>query len=335
MAFTDATPSGAQQSVQDAANEAKSELEGVDLSNLDNETTDVDPAILKENGIEGDDDGQPEKEPSAKSEDGAEDNEIEDIFKELGQEVPKKSEVGNGEVFKIKHEGKEIELSKDDLIKHAQMGFDYTKKTQAIALKEEQLAKQYETKEAAFKEQTAKFNEDLRLKNQFDFCLDHIKEDDPTFYEEMTAKLQAASRYYSNPVVDKAMQRVAELESQVNNLLNGTKRNEFVSQFSEMSKTLAPKLEKLGIKIDEAKIKDAWINSSSDVKSAVYSVYGEQINKAYASKVKLEAAKKQAPIQKKVEPIKPTQPKQNEEKSTGYTPYGAITAKYLGYKQKS
>lgn len=331
MGFGENAPSSAMQSSQEAASEGAKELSGIDLSKLDNDTSDVDQSILKEMGIESDDDGQSEKKPEA-SDDTETNDEIGDLYKEFGKEAPKASEASASSFLKIKHDGSEHELSQDDAVKFAQMGFDYTKKTQALAAKEEVFKKQYEEKEKALVAESSKFQDDLKLKNQFDFCMDHIKEEDPTFFEEMSAKIQTASRFYSNPVVDKAMKRVADLEGQVNNLLNGHKRNEYQSQFSDVQKNLFPKLEKLGIKIDESKIKDAWINSASDVKSAIFSVYGDQIDKAYASKVKLESVKKQASVQKKVDNIKPTEIKKPESSSNGYQSYSASTARYLGHK---
>ena len=42
--------------------------------------------------------------------------------------------------FEIVHNGKPVKLARDDLIKHAQQGFDYTQKTQALAEKERLVA---------------------------------------------------------------------------------------------------------------------------------------------------------------------------------------------------
>jgi ribosomal protein S9 len=45
-----------------------------------------------------------------------------------------------GDVFKIVHNGQELTLTRADVIKNAQQGFDYTKKTQALAEKERLLS---------------------------------------------------------------------------------------------------------------------------------------------------------------------------------------------------
>ena len=91
-----------------------------------------------------------------------------------------------------------------------------------------------------------------------------------------------------------------------------------------------PVLEKLGITVDENKIKDAWIKGAENVKAATYSIYGDQISKLYASKAKLADTRKKTSVKKTpgVGSINPARPMNSEKKFKGYND---ISRKIIGY----
>lgn len=111
------------------------------------------------------------------------------------------------EEFELVHNGQQVKLSRDDTIKLAQQGFDYTRKTQAIAAKERQLAEALQTAEEVVKLQAA-LTDDVAQVKGFERALAPyqnvdwvaIATSDPAEYAKHRAQYDALVQAYNAAV---------------------------------------------------------------------------------------------------------------------------------------
>lgn len=236
---------------------------------------------------------------------------IDDILKEVDpneKEEPKKEEVVKDEEFLIKHNGEMKKLERDEVVEYAQKGYDYTQKTQALSEREkefnaraESFEKQVEAKNLAIAESQAKHQTQLEEYNVLDFALTEMQEKDPGLFEEVARYYQDAVKLQNTPANKAMRQEMAQLRQQIEGLSRGSEkqvnekeadliREKFNSEIDLVQKDIFPKLNALGIRVDMEKVKQAWIEgepSNLTVRQAMDAVYGDQIRKAYESKLKV------------------------------------------------
>lgn len=314
----------------------------------ENDSNDLDHGSLNEMlGIsqkEGVVDNSGKKSSKAQQSD-AKDNDVAKLLEELGAEPeeidPEELVDSEGKKdFELKVDGKVQKFSLDELKNFASKGFDYTKKTQEVASQRAELQGFKSKMELEYKEHQNKitearnqFQNELKLKEQFDFCLDNIKQEDPVFYEELQNKLQSSIKHYSNPVVEKLMKEVESLKGIHQNNEMAAIKNQYQNDWSSAKTNIVPQIEKLGIKVDEEAVKQAWIKSG-DMKAAIFSVYGNDLNKLYTSKVKVDSAKNKIKTTNKVVARSPISNDVDVATVKERGGYGSITNKLLGLSGK-
>lgn len=221
------------------------------------------------------------------------------------------------ELEELIHDNQKVKVSKEELKNLAQKGYDYTKKTQALAEERKQfLAEKTEYESEADKlikgiqEEDAKRNESIETYKKFDIAIDLLKEDGN---EEVLAVLaqymSKASRLSSNPVVDSKVQSLQSKIEAMENELKGQKHqarlSAFYSEMSELKKSETGKrLESIGLKIDEDAIKKVWASSNDlTARQALQAVHGEQIAHLVASKNKVATSQELKKLQNKVKTV--------------------------------
>lgn len=111
------------------------------------------------------------------------------------------------DAFEIVHNGQQVKLSREDVIRHAQQGFDYTHKTQAVAEKERQvvdrLARLAEVEQVQphlvqFTGQIAAFEAQLRPYLNVDWV--QLATDDPMGYPRHRATYDTLVQAYQGAV---------------------------------------------------------------------------------------------------------------------------------------
>jgi len=168
---------------------------------------------------------------SAEREEGAEESEVGE-----GEEAPEGAEAAEEEegeepVFTITHDGKEVALKQSEILKQAQLGFDYTKKTMALAEERKALepikAKAEELRQ--YREQA--LTETVgRLKAVVDFMQAELGDPPPVEwastdagyyiaqkeqYESRKGKLAQAQAALQQSQMEQARERQATLQQQI------------------------------------------------------------------------------------------------------------------------
>lgn len=207
------------------------------------------------------------------------------------------------DTFEIVWKGQVERLSKEQVKQLAQMGKDYTQKTQALS--EERKA--WETERKHTEAQLNEYVQKLEQKEQslstkmesyekFDMAIDVLKEQDPDFYADLQARVNAITRQVDNPVIRRQLDtynsKISKLEQELEKASLSKIKEGFYNEVNQAKQTLGSKLEKLGIFVDwDGAVKQQYVNGAKDVQTAVYAIYGDQIQKAYDSKLKLNDVK--------------------------------------------
>lgn len=232
------------------------------------------------------------------------------------------------EDFEIIYKGQVEKISKDEVIKLAQMGKDYTQKTQELAetrksfeAEKKQTAEQLQNYVSKLETKEAEFNQKFDTYERFDMALDVIKENDPDYYQEFQNRVAGIIRQYENPVTKKLFSKyeneINSLKAEHENLKLSGIREQYSKQETELKNSIGKQLETIGIFPDWKAVQQEWVNGAKDVKTALYALYGDQIQKAYTSKFKVDAAKKAASVKVPTMSKKPA-PKLNKTVEGGY-----------------
>lgn len=302
------------------------------LDQADGQSSDINMDALREMGILDDDGSNHDEVEQPEEDDGleklGEDASLDDILKELsknpkqfdqsiedklaeGKDAGKDKGAKDSEQPKEKdskedfetivYKGEEKKLSKSELRELAQKGFDYTQKTQEVSkrnLELEEKLKGIEEKEkqiyTKFQEEKTKFETDINEKKQWDFVLNALQKQNPDLFDEIKNFSEELMINYQNPLVQGLIEKVNYLEKSGVEKEDQEIANQYYGELNTLKSTLFPSLEKLGIKVDEEKVKQAWIKGAENVKAATYAIYGDQIRKLQESKLKLTAAKRKA-----------------------------------------
>jgi len=235
--------------------------------------------IMKELAGEGDE-GDTDTQASGEDEEGIEDEEEEG---EEGEDLPPAAKTKG-----------ELRLE------------DYTRKTQELS----RTKKEFE----AFQDKSLKdlqdtvgkldnhykqFDEKLASLDQWNYAMDLLKDEQPELWDAVQETFQNVGKQFKNPIINNqlaaANRRAQELEARLERLEKGNQtnsqaqtdaqiRSDYHKELSQTQAKLAPQLKQLGLKIDWGKVQQAWIKTGADtIEQAVYSVYGSDISRRYAS----------------------------------------------------
>jgi len=246
------------------------------------------------------------------------------------------------------HNGKPVKMSMEDLKSYAQKGFDYTTKT--MTLSEERKAIEEEKKKfeeelqnqlKTYEQRRQELDEVVSLKDQWDFYINSLEQSDPDLFEEIKNGFQKTAQHFQNPVLTAQMQKMRELEERYQKDLVERENQQIRTQFQSGLDTAkkgewGQLLDQLGMKLDEAKVRDAWVNSEGSVDDAIKQVYAQDVIKRLQSKSKVSTTKKKASSKKvpTAGTAKSTKPvKETGIKANARTPWSSVlsqvTKEYL------
>jgi len=207
-------------------------------------------------------------------------------------------------------DGQAVEYGDIDSIKEALMhNNNYTTKYQDLANEKTQWetdkASQldgFESEKKEFYEQRDQVNQDL-VDNQIMMqYLDDLQTADPDLFQEITQGFQRHQKSYTNSMnnpatmqmqkqlsaIEEAMKSQGQQKAEIK---NEEIRNGWDNGLKDVQTKYGPKFAKLGVKIDwNGTVKEAWESDASgklSVMEAVNAKYGDKINKAYESQIKL------------------------------------------------
>ena len=161
--------------------------------------------------------------------------------------------------------------------------------TRETALKEERAAMEREFQE--------KYHEKVSTHDQMDDFFAHLADKDPELFDLIKGEFQEHQKQYSNPVLDATRKEIQELKNELKGFKEKTAdevtRTKLDAEMTQVKSTLGKEAEAAGLKIDWAKVEDAWAdNPKLGLKNAFYAEYGESLVKASASKAKVDAVEK-------------------------------------------
>lgn len=271
--------------------------------NLDSDAEEVKFAEDKE-GVKSDDgdgkksdtDGQPEQEAKEVDEDIT-DKDLDEIKSELSDEE-KKPLVGDDNEPKYEVMGEKIPVK--DLIAGFMKEKDYRQKTMALADERRLFDQEREVYQKQIHEFQTGVENELNLKKQFDYYLEHEEQTDPEFYNQLQDRFKGFHCLTKNPFFESQLSFLNKeresLRKELDELKLGKERVQFQSELSEVRSWVNNKFGKLGFKWDEQKVINAWADQDGDksVKDIFKTIYGDQLVSLAESKAKLAKTKAKA-----------------------------------------
>jgi len=262
-------------------------MEGVDL---DSEGPQVDvEALTKEEGEAEDED---ELAASDTDEEVSEDD-LEELKSELSEKEESKDEGDKEELFEVMGE----KVTKKDLLAGYMKEKDYRQKTMQLADEKRAFESEREQHLNQVKEYQTSVQEELNLKKQFDYFLDHLEQTDPEKYQEISESFNSYSKMTKNPFFETQLTHLAEQNKRLSQKLEEIELNKdkisFESELTDLRSWANAKFGRLGFKWDEKKVAEAWANQDGDksLKDIFKGMYSDQLLSLAESKSKLARAK--------------------------------------------
>jgi hypothetical protein len=292
-------------SLDESASEEASGETGFEFSNTANLKTGKDP---KQKVTEEEDESE-----TTEAKEDAEDDWLIAAKKDLGIEddsepsieetqSPEKDPLDLKEL-EIERFGIKQKIPVKDAIKLAQQGYDYTQKTQALAEEKREFERTRESTLSDLNKQKTQLQETLNEKEQLDYFFDYLKSNDPDLYQNLQNQASQFKHQISNPFLEKHMtqlnKQLESLNKKQQEIEEKELRSNFYKEFEELKSMHGAKYAKLGIKLDESKIKEEWIKSGSSLKDIYKQLYADKILSLAQSKglvdKKAKAASNKAP----------------------------------------
>lgn len=209
------------------------------------------------------------------------------------------------------HNGLPIKVDSPEQLKELlQKGFDYTKKTMALAEESRIKQEEFSKKEIEFKEKESYFvQKEQEIQNTvfenkiMENLLLKWQTDDPELFNYLASSYQKeiAQHELQKPIISKYENQFKQLNDKFAQLEKGKQQEELGSIKQSWEKDLnetqskhAASLAKLGVTPDWEKVKASWMADSTNkmtVEQALYAVHGQDIAKANHSYQKLLATK--------------------------------------------
>lgn len=237
---------------------------------------------------------------------GEETEEVSEEVTEESEEAEVESTESDEELIDIVYKGSVEPLPKSEVIKLAQMGKDYTQKTQLLAAEKQKFQADFQQKtqeiEAMKNEFQNKMSGFAQEKESFDklkFAFDVLKNQNPDLFNEMDNAVAQVLNQYDNPMIrqriDMYDQKSKMLEDRLNQLTDNEIRVKYSNEEASLKAELQDKLASIGVIPDWTAVKKAYAEGGyPTVKAALLSVHGEEIVAGNQSKAKLDAVRKQA-----------------------------------------
>lgn len=214
----------------------------------------------------------------------------------------------------IIRKGLPVEFEDLEKVKEAlSQGHDYTQKTMELSEQRKEFETQIATQKSeiekerqAFQDEKVEHQQVLQTYPILTQMISNIQAKDPELFEEMNQYFLQAEQSVgsSNPIVSEMDKRFKALEEKFEGANKQAQekqfeeiRNGWEKELTDTQANLGPKLRKLGVRPDWAKVKEAWTADTKGeltVKQALFAVHGEKIQAALESQAKLAKTKQTA-----------------------------------------
>ncbi len=240
-----------------------------------------------------------------KDEDGQDESfEDEVIEQDESLETEGESDDSEEELLDIIYKGQVEPLPKSEVIKLAQMGKDYTVKTQALAAERQkfqaeslQKTQELDQLRSQFEESQRGFSENKESFDKMQFAFGIIKDSNPDLYAELDQAVAQVLNQYDNPIIRRQNEMLSQkqkmIEDQLASLTGEGIKQKYFAEEKQVRADFEESLKSLGVIPDWNKVKEAYANGAQDVKTALFAVYGAEITQAANSKQKLDMVRKQ------------------------------------------
>lgn len=231
--------------------------------------------------------------------------EVEESEELEASEGETESEESDEELLDLIYKGQVEPTPKSEVVKLAQMGKDYTLKTQALAAEKQKFQSEVATKtqeiealkQEVLTQKQAQASE-LESFSKFKFAFEIMKDANPDLYEEVDKAIASVMNQYDNPVIRRQTEALSlkqkMLEEQLSQLSGEGIKQKYFSEEAAVKKEFEDSLRELGVIVDWQKVKETYANGNGTVKEALFSTYGDEITSASTSKAKLASVRKQA-----------------------------------------
>lgn len=231
--------------------------------------------------------------------------EADEVDKEVNESDASDENSSDEELLDIIYKGQVEPLPKSEVIKLAQMGKDYTIKTQALAAERQkfqaeslQKTQELETMKQQLEANQQGFGQDKEHFDKLKFAFEIIQDSNPDLYSEVDRAIAQVLNQYDNPVVRRQTEMLTQkqkmLEERLSMLDGESIKQKYYADESNVKKEFGPLLEKAGVIVDWQKVKEAYANGAKDVKTALFAEYGAEIIATNESKSKLAQVRTQA-----------------------------------------
>jgi hypothetical protein len=178
----------------------------------------------------------------------------------------------------IKHGGEIQQLTKEQAQEYAQKGYDYTKKTQALAeerkrfdVERDAITKQIEEKWKTYQDSTQTYQDTLDKWHKWEYTLKNVKDTDPDLFAMLDDHYNNALRVLDTPQsretqkeLNYLKQTISDLKQQMEKGIMSTSdasiRENYNKEYEQLKGSHFPRLKKLGLNPDPDKIKQAWVD---------------------------------------------------------------------------
>lgn len=229
---------------------------------------------------------------------------LEDEVIEEDDQLETEGEDSEEELLDIIYKGQVEPLPKSEVIKLAQMGKDYTVKTQALAAERQkflaesqQKTQEIEQLRSQFEESQRGFSENKESFDKMQFAFGIIKDSNPDLYAEIDQAVAQVLNQYDNPIIRRQNEMLSQkqkmIEDQLASLTGEGIKQKYFAEEKQVKADFEESLKALGVIPDWSKVKEAYANGAQDVKTALFAVYGAEITQAANSKQKLDMVRKQ------------------------------------------
>jgi len=231
----------------------------------------------------------------------------EDAPKEENLNKEESAEINEKEFLTLNEDGESKILSKEEASDYALKGMKYDeamktfeKEKEDYQLEAKACEKDLEEKYKILNDQTSQLQEKIQEYDAWDYTMKNIQEKNPELFEQLQEMHAETTKVLDNPMTRSLRNQISELKGEISSFKEFKQqqasnaeldaiKTQYDTEFNSLKDTIIPGLNKIGIKIDEAKVRDAYIKgegSKLTAQQALFQVYGPVIQKAYDSKLK-------------------------------------------------
>jgi len=247
----------------------------------------------------------------------SESEEVEGEVESEGEESEDDSSESSDE-FKLIHNGEELTATRDETVKLAQMGLDYTKKTQALAQDKKNFMQEVQMQQEELQAKQAQLQQVEDEYQHLDFFISNLQQTDPELFSQFAQKFQQSKAQNENPMIKEFMRKQEEKFNQLAKPLMEkdvmSLKQQLDSEIAQAKEGTGKEYEDLGIMLDWEAIRQGWADSNDSIEQVIDRLYGSKYRQMSKTKKSLASEQKKAQAIKETRPmVKKVEQKQSKD----------------------